>query len=196
MGEARFCLRVATTRQVGCVRSDGGVFFMSGDRGKVSHGRGSIQYDIGVFFVVLALLGPLLCCVIPWLGLPKKTSGTAIALILAVSPEFCLFLGALCGGKELVHRFEERFKSIFRMKRVRRPVSRGRHHIGLVTLAVGVLVPWVLVYLPYVEAVPPGSKVVLFMHISSDLLFFGSFFILGPEFWEKVKNLFRWEPVG
>jgi hypothetical protein len=43
----------------------------------------------------LALLGPVLCFVIPLLGLAKKTAGTAIALILAVSPEFCLFLGAV-----------------------------------------------------------------------------------------------------
>ena len=67
-------------------------------------------------------------------------------------------------------------------------VSRGRYRVGLVLfvlpLALGWLVPYFLHLLPGLSSIP------MTIYFLGDLLFIASFFILGGDFWDKVRSLF------
>ena len=67
-------------------------------------------------------------------------------------------------------------------------VSRGRYNIGLVLFCVPLLFAWLS---PYVSEWVPG----LLSHplpfaIGGDMLILVSFFVLGGDFWDKMRSLF------
>ena len=67
-------------------------------------------------------------------------------------------------------------------------VSRVRYRIGLVMFVLPMLIGWLHPYLAgrFFTLIGPGPLV----HVAGDLLFIASFFVLGGDFWDKVRALF------
>jgi hypothetical protein len=69
-----------------------------------------------------------------------------------------------------------------------RQVGRLRYNIGLVMFSVPVLFGWVS---PYIEALVPGFMgYLIYFAVGGDILFLVSLFVLGGEFWDKIRSLF------
>ena len=67
-------------------------------------------------------------------------------------------------------------------------VSRVRYRVGLVMFTVPVLFGWLH---PYFEGYPAAIEEYQgVINVSGDLLFVTSFFVLGGDFWDKVRALF------
>ncbi|MGB5318064.1 hypothetical protein [Eudoraea sp.] len=73
-------------------------------------------------------------------------------------------------------------------------VSKIRYKIGVVLfvipIALGVLQPYLAHYIPFFEDIP------MLWVIISDLMLLISLFILGGEFWEKLKGLFLYDIIA
>lgn len=70
-----------------------------------------------------------------------------------------------------------------------RQVSPGRYRLGLILLLVPVLMTWIA---PYITGfVQPGSVYGFLQHLSLEVLVLVGLFLLGGEFWDKVRALFR-----
>ena len=67
-------------------------------------------------------------------------------------------------------------------------VSRTRYTVGLVMFALPLFFGWLQPYV--IGYLAPISRVSLMYHLTGDLLFISSFFVLGGDFWDKVRSLF------
>jgi hypothetical protein len=66
------------------------------------------------------------------------------------------------------------------------PIS---YHVGLTMFLIPGIYAWVVMYTPP-ELVPGFPEYRVHMGLAVDLLFVVSFFVLGGEFWEKLRALF------
>lgn len=67
-------------------------------------------------------------------------------------------------------------------------VGRHRYYIGLILFLVPVLMTWAE---PYVAILGPGSMYLFLQDLPLELLLLVGLFLLGGEFWDKVRGLFR-----
>ncbi len=67
-------------------------------------------------------------------------------------------------------------------------VSRARYNIGLVMFVLPILFGWAM---PYISDLIPNLEDNLFAYaIGGDMLLLASLFVLGGDFWDKVRALF------
>ena len=143
-------------------------------------------------------------CFIPWvftfLVLPflpvSKVNAVSIATGLLISSEISFLLSVALLGKPFIQVIKAKIKGIFSKKGVRdlKPVGKIRHAVGITMLLTASIVPYSLtefaLLLGYVEKY--GHTALINLLIIGDVLFITSFFILGGEFWARVKKLFEW----
>ena len=67
-------------------------------------------------------------------------------------------------------------------------VSRRRYNIGLVLFCVPILFGWLSIYL--VDLIPGFADYPLPYAVGGDLVLLASLFVLGGDFWAKIRSLF------
>ena len=67
-------------------------------------------------------------------------------------------------------------------------VSRPRHAIGLVLFVAPVLFAWIASYVP--SLMPEEDSLHVAVNLGLDLIFAASLFVLGGDFWDKLRALF------
>ena len=67
-------------------------------------------------------------------------------------------------------------------------VGPTRYRIGLAMFVVPLLVGWLGPYLA--DSISLSESKAWVVHVAGDVLFLGSFLVLGGEFWDKVRALF------
>jgi hypothetical protein len=73
---------------------------------------------------------------------------------------------------------------------VDRPVSKARYYVGLAII----LLSWLPAYIyAYAPAAMPGGNTRIYILAAMDLAFVASVFLMGGEFWEKVRRIFIYE---
>jgi len=150
------------------------------------------RFYTGLAALVLSLILPLFALAVPLLGLPTSISAVVVGGLFAGGPEALTLLAAALLGKETLAYFLAKAKRALRDVVLIRPVSKVRYYVGL-TIAVVSLVPLYLYgYGP--EHMPPGDARIYIL-AGSDLAFLVSVFLMGGEFWDKLRRLFVWEGV-
>ena len=83
--------------------------------------------------------------------------------------------------------------AIFKRTHVPRPVSRIRHRIGVAFLVVSTLPYYVaLVYLLFFSHKETAIMLLAWAMVAGEATFIVGLFLLGGEFWERLKHLFDW----
>jgi hypothetical protein len=140
---------------------------------------------VGGFFLPLAI--PL----VTTLPLPVATKTALSGLLILGLPQLLTVIAIAIVGKSGFHYLMERLFGAARKLGPPLHVSRLRYRIGLVMLflplAVSLLEPYITL-LVVQEPVPHWVYGAI-----DDTLFLTSFFVLGGEFWDKVKALFIYE---
>ncbi len=82
-------------------------------------------------------------------------------------------------------------RSIALLRRYRPPKEIGptRYYIGLVMWLIPAIYAWIIMYAPP-EKVPGFPEYRIHMGLTIDFVFICSFFVLGGDFWDKVRALF------
>ncbi|TDI16610.1 MAG: hypothetical protein E2P05_03740 [Acidobacteria bacterium] len=141
----------------------------------------------GVIFVA-GLLCPL---AIPWVansGLPVGWKAVLSGLLLLGIPELLMLVAAAVLGKSGFHFLKGLLFGFFKRHAIPKEVSRTRHRIGVALFLVPILWGWLT---PYVSQQIPGyEEHRLAVGLLGDLLLLSSLFVLGGEFWEKLRALF------
>ncbi len=70
-------------------------------------------------------------------------------------------------------------------------VSRSRYNIGLVMFCIPILFAWASIYAA--DYIPGFSQNPLSYAIAGDLLLLVSLFVLGGDFWDKIRGLFVYD---
>jgi hypothetical protein len=140
---------------------------------------------VGGFFL------PLFIPLVTVLPLPVATKAALSGLLVLGLPQLLTVIAIALVGKSGFHYLKD--MAFGAAKRLGPPVhvSRLRYRIGLVMLflplAVSLLEPYLTLLLP------PGRLPHWLYGAVGDTLFLLSFFVLGGEFWDKVKALFIYE---
>lgn len=146
--------------------------------------------QLGLAFLGLGFLTPLLGLVVPFLGLPPTVAAATTGALLVGAPEVFMVLSALFMGKEGMQQTLGLVVGAFKA-----PAGPLRYFVCLVVMAVSSLLPWILYgYLPDQMPQDPAFQTRFFA--ISDLSFGVAFLLAGSEFWAKLARLLTWtEPA-
>lgn len=146
------------------------------------------RFPVGVVIFVAGFASPVLIPLVAASGLSAAWK-TIISGALAVGvPEVMMLLATAVMGKEGFAELKRRVGGFFRRYGPPDTVGPARYRIGLVMFAA----PLVLALLgPYLHDHLPGfDSHAMWWHIGGDLVFVSSLFVLGGDFWDKLRALF------
>jgi hypothetical protein len=144
----------------------------------------------GLIFVV----GQLVPLCVPFVTRSELPSvwKTIISAVLLISPELFVLLAAAFLGKPgfdyLVGSFKRTLGRFFEKHGPAEHVSPARYRIGLVMFLLPIALGWLAPYIGH-ELPGYGSRPLMYS-VPGDLLLIASLFVLGGEFWDKLRALF------
>jgi hypothetical protein len=146
------------------------------------------RLKFGVSIFVLSIL-------LPVAGIPLVASfglsGTLTASLsgaLLVGAEVLGVLAIAIMGKPGFQYIKSRASGLLRHYGPPSEVSRTRYNIGLIMFSIPILFGWVSIYVA--DHIPLFSENQLAYAIGGDLLLLASLFVLGGDFWDKIRALF------
>lgn len=141
---------------------------------------------VGGALLVLSFFVPFLGLWIAQLPLSVSAKTMIIGLLTVGGPEIMVLLAVALLGKETFNWLRNKLLSMLGQLAPRGSVSRFRYNIGLVLFVVSFLPGYVLSYDPSLVS----ATLRIAICASSDLLFLCSLFVLGGDFWDKLRALF------
>ncbi len=145
-----------------------------------------VKLGIGIFaFSILLPLGRI--AVAASLGLPGTTMAGVTGAVLVIAEVLGILAVAVMGEPGFLHMQSRVFRFV-KQYGPPREVSRIRYRVGLVMISGPILFVWLF---PYFEAWLPGISAHPFPYvIGGDILIAAGLFVLGGDFWDKVRTLF------
>jgi hypothetical protein len=113
----------------------------------------------------------------------------AFSGVMIVAAELMLVVGAAVAGKEGFAFIKAKVFGWLRSYGPPHEVSRTRYTIGLVMFTTSLAFGWAAPYLG--NHLPGFDTKKLVYAISGDVLLLSSLFVLGGDFWDKLRSLFR-----
>jgi hypothetical protein len=147
------------------------------------------RFYSGMAAIALSIILPLCALLVPLLGLPTTQSALLAGALVAGAPEVLCILAVALLGKDTFQYFVHKAKSVLRTAILERPASKPRYYTGLAII----LLSWIPAYVyAYAPALMPGGNRITIL-AAMDLAFVASVFLMGGEFWEKVRRIFVYE---
>jgi hypothetical protein len=97
-----------------------------------------------------------------------------------------LFVAVL--GRPGFNYLKQRYSRLLRKYGPPETVGRTRYRIGLAMFTLPILLGWLGPYLAH--HIPGFDSDNIVLNLGGDIMFIASFFVLGGEFWDKVRALF------
>jgi len=146
------------------------------------------RFRVGLIVLVVGWLSPLCIPVITATELPTRWK-TIISGALAVGiPEVFTIAAIAIMGKSGYNLIKERIFSFLKKHGPPDRVSLTRYRIGLVMFVLPVAFGWLG---PYGVHLIPGYETQRFVvSLIGDVMFVASLFVLGGDFWDKIRALF------
>ena len=150
--------------------------------------RSGWRFPVGVTIFLAGFAAPLAIPLVTSSDLPAAWK-TAIAGAFAVGvPEIAMVVAAAVMGKAGFARLKSQFGRFLKKYGPPERVSRVRYRVGLAMFTLPLLLAWLAPYLGH--HLPGYGEHRLVWAIGADLVFVASFFVLGGEFWDKLRALF------
>jgi len=159
------------------------------------------RFRLGLIIFVIGFSSPLLIPLVSASDLSTKWKAVLSGALAVGIPEVFSIVAIAIMGKSGFNYMKARIFGFLKKHGPPDVVSRTRYRIGLVMFALPILFGWLG---PYVSHHIPGYEANRFIASAvGDLLFVSSLFVLGGDFWDKVRALFIYEakahfpvPVG
>ena len=150
--------------------------------------RAGWRFRLGLTILIGGWLSPLLIPVVTRTSLTTELK-TIISGLLAVGiPEVFTVVAIAIMGKSGYNLIKERIFSLLKKHGPPDRVSLTRYRIGLAIFVLPILFGWLG---PYGAHLIPGYETHRFVvSLIGDVMFVTSFFVLGGDFWDKVRALF------
>jgi hypothetical protein len=147
----------------------------------------STRLKLGVALLIVGLImpaGTLLVAAMDW----PLTVKTVVSSILLLGFEIMLIPAVALMGKD---NFDRIWTGAMRLLKTLKPaggVSRRRYTIGLCMLVGPTLYAWIASYAP--SWLPEDYALRVWVNLGLDAITLASLFVLGGDFWDKVRALF------
>ena len=143
---------------------------------------------LGAAFFGISFLLPAFIPLVTASDLPEEWKVALSGLLVVGIPQLFTLAAIVTLGKDGFRYMKDRIFAVFRRLGPPRDVGRTRYSVGLVMFIAPLLLAWVA---PYAGHLIPGYlKHPKAFGIAGDLLLLAGLFVLGGEFWEKVRALF------
>lgn len=143
---------------------------------------------LGLIVFVIGFLSPLLIPLVTDSELPTKWKAVISGFLAIGIPELFSIAAIAIMGKPGFNYIKKRFFAFLKKHGPADKVSRTRYRIGLVMFFLPVFFGWLAPYAPHLI---PGYELHRFaVNLAGDVLFISSLFVLGGDFWDKVRALF------
>lgn len=146
------------------------------------------RFKVGIVLFSLSLAPPLL-------GIPLLTTmelsttlTTTLSGVMLVSAEVIGLVSVAVMGKEGFNLIKSGIARFFKRFGPLGEVSRQRYRFGLVLFTLPIVFGWAAVYVD--DLIPGFSGNEITFYVVSDLVFLVSLFVLGGDFWDKLRSLF------
>jgi hypothetical protein len=149
------------------------------------------RFRLGVSFFALGLVCPVFVPLVAATGLSTEWKTILSGILMLGIPELLWVVAVAVMGKAGFDYIKTRVFGFFKRHAVPRTVSRTRYRIGLALFLLPVLFGWLAPYAP--DAIPGYESQRLAVNLAGDLLLLTSLFVLGGDFWDKLRALFVYE---
>ena len=149
------------------------------------------RFRLGVSFFALGLVCPVFVPLLAASGLSTQWKTILSGILMLGIPELLWVVAVAVMGKAGFDYIKARVFGFFKRHAVPRTVSRTRYRIGLALFLLPVLFGWLAPYGP--GAIPGYESQRFAVNLAGDLLLLTSLFVLGGDFWEKLRALFVYE---
>lgn len=152
------------------------------------------KYYLGLVLLGYSLVPIIVVALLPLLGMDLAESGT-LAVVFLASGEVSFYGSAALLGKQFLAVMKNKLASWFhRPAAPPKPVSRARHRVGVLLLAVSFL-PYYFVLIYLLFFVPENATIhfLAWSMVLGEVLGMISLLVLGGQFWERLKHLFQWQ---
>jgi hypothetical protein len=153
------------------------------------------KYRLGLGLFIYSLV-PI--CTIELVALLPLDTAEIVTLgaVYVASGELAFLAAVALLGKPFIQAVKDRIKGFFFSKKPlspQKPIGKIRHGLG-VALLLGSLAPYYAAIGMLLFAGPGDSeaRTLLYLLLAGEALFVVSLFVLGGEFWARLKRLFEW----
>lgn len=146
------------------------------------------RFHLGLIIFVIGFISPLLIPLVTASELPSQWKAVISGALAVGIPEVFSIVAIAIMGKSGFSYMKERIFAFLKKHAPPDRVSRTRYRIGLVMFVLPVFFGWLAPYAPHLI---PGYETHRFaVNLIGDLMFVSSLFVLGGDFWDKVRALF------
>lgn len=143
---------------------------------------------VGGAIFVAGFLAPALIPLVAASSLPAGWKATLSGLLALGIPELGMLVAVAVMGKPGFAFLKARLGRFLRQYGPPATVSPLRYRIGLVMFTLPLFVAWVTPYAPYLlHGFDPNQLPVA---VAGDVMLVTSLFVLGGDFWDKLRSLF------
>ena len=149
---------------------------------------GGWRLRLGLIIFVIGFSSPLLIPLVSASGLSTKWKAVLSGALAVGIPEVFSIAAIAIMGKSGFDYMKQRILGFLKKYGPPDVVSRTRYRIGLIMFVLPVLFGWLVPYAPHL--VPGYAAHRFYVNLVGDLMFVSSLFVLGGDFWDKVRALF------
>jgi len=150
----------------------------------------NMRLKLGIALLLLGLIMPAGTLLVAATGWPTSVK-TVVSGILLFGLEIMAIPAAAIMGKENFDRIVNAVKVFLKTMKPAGDVGRTRYTIGLVLLVGPLLFAWIASYVP--SWLPDDYATRVWVNLGVDLLILASLFVLGGDFWDKLRALFLYQ---
>lgn len=155
---------------------------------KTEQPRQGLRFRLGLAVLIVGWLSPLLIPVVTRTSIATEWKAIISGLLAVGIPEVFTVAAIAILGKSGFNLIKERIFSFLKKHGPPDQVSLTRYRIGLVMFVLPIVFGWLG---PYGAHNIPGYETHrLVVSVIGDLMFVASLFVLGGDFWDKVRALF------
>jgi hypothetical protein len=151
------------------------------------------KFYVGLAFFVYSCATLGIAALVPFLFSPAVAATLVTSVV--VSGELGFWVSAALLGRPFVDALKGKLVALFvrRGPPAPRPISRPRHVFGLVLFSLSFVTYYVAMAIPFLQlSTSTELTAIVVVAITGELLFVSSLLVLGGEFWERIKALYRW----
>jgi hypothetical protein len=149
------------------------------------------RLKLGIALLLLGLVMPAGTVLVAATDWPVAVK-TVVSGILLLGLEIVIVPAVALMGKENFDRIVARAKGVLKTLKPAGNVGRTRYTIGLVMFVVPPLLAWIASYAPS-SWLPQDYAVRVWANLALDLTIVAGLFVLGGDFWDKLRALFLHE---
>ena len=146
------------------------------------------RFRSGVIVFIVGFFSPLLIPVVASMDLPLAWKATISGLLAVGIPEIFALVAVAILGKSGFNYLKARIFGFLKKHGPPDSVSRTRYRLGLVLFAIPIIFGWLAPYAPHL--IPRYDAYRFWVNLIGDVILLSSLFVLGGDFWDKIRALF------